>query len=777
MLPKRNFDINGSGMSTSYWGGKPKPKDKNPLENDDELHHKRKNNFHGSSKSEENNFSKFKLETIKESRKHPNPISSSKSDDNYAKSYLIKEKELQDKLRNNPAFRIENDKINFNKLNGSNPKNFLSKEQSKPPINPSTHRKLEQAIPKENNLSLATKLVETQIEIPADINNLNQTYRIRPQNKIKYLEAVPPATDSLTYRVDDETAKPIKKVPKTKKIEEVKIIDSTEPKPVKTYQNIYKKIEPNKLNPLKNDEIPNILPINQVQLPNTILDVQNHTKEQTNKATKKAKNQIDEPVIVVNPIEEIKPIKIIPKIVDSEPIQQNESNPVHRVKSFESAEAVKKTDKNLVKKNSTLNAKTKLFNTENTKANKIKPKELNEIQILDTSAELKEDKQEQSKNEQNKVIEINELPIKEVKKNEQNKVKKAETINPKVKPAEAVIKKGTDDKVIEQIKPEQKVAETEQISMQVADKSELFRVGSSLKNTNESNQSSKTSNQVKVSPSIRSSKNEITNHENSNQIKDVITNETIADNQKAPIQIKVSPSMRTSNSQTMQPNQKVGSNKKLAPIKQEEISKNNDTNLTVPQITNEELPQNSNFKYERLSNRSNTVSNNVVIKMDTNETDFKEKSDSILTNRTQEPSLTPIEKDDKPKEIFEADTTTTNERSVEEQAEIVPKIKKAKKEKEPKPPKTPKVPKELRKNYINCINIFSMLLCVICPITGLLSIYYSKKSKKYFEMKDVESTKKSLNKSEWMLIFTFFLGAIVVFALIAFLAFYLKWIN
>jgi hypothetical protein len=88
-----------------------------------------------------------------------------------------------------------------------------------------------------------------------------------------------------------------------------------------------------------------------------------------------------------------------------------------------------------------------------------------------------------------------------------------------------------------------------------------------------------------------------------------------------------------------------------------------------------------------------------------------------------------------------------------------------------------RTPEDRKKSHIKLINICSILLCVLCPLTGLLSIYYSRKAKKYFEMKDIENTKKILNRTEWMLISTVFIGTIFVIGILAFLAFYLNWVS
>jgi cytochrome b561 len=83
-----------------------------------------------------------------------------------------------------------------------------------------------------------------------------------------------------------------------------------------------------------------------------------------------------------------------------------------------------------------------------------------------------------------------------------------------------------------------------------------------------------------------------------------------------------------------------------------------------------------------------------------------------------------------------------------------------------------KSPEQQKRSHINCIHIISILLCVLCPVTGILGIYFSKKTKKYFEENDLEKAKKNLKKSEWLLIATIFCGAVFLIGLIFFLIVY-----
>ncbi len=98
---KKTFDLNGSSMSSGYWGPRPVPSKKKNLSNPDTIDEtiesmpNLNDKLTGSSKSDDNASKNRSRERKKI------PIHSSKSDENdYAKSHLIKEKEMQDKKRN-----------------------------------------------------------------------------------------------------------------------------------------------------------------------------------------------------------------------------------------------------------------------------------------------------------------------------------------------------------------------------------------------------------------------------------------------------------------------------------------------------------------------------------------------------------------------------------------------------------------------------------------------------------------------------------------------------
>lgn len=67
---------------------------------------------------------------------------------------------------------------------------------------------------------------------------------------------------------------------------------------------------------------------------------------------------------------------------------------------------------------------------------------------------------------------------------------------------------------------------------------------------------------------------------------------------------------------------------------------------------------------------------------------------------------------------------------------------------------------EITSDHIKYINLFSILCCWCFPITGLMSVFYSRMTKKYYNMRDLVNAKKYLKRSEWTLIATFFFGKI-----------------
>ena len=65
---------------------------------------------------------------------------------------------------------------------------------------------------------------------------------------------------------------------------------------------------------------------------------------------------------------------------------------------------------------------------------------------------------------------------------------------------------------------------------------------------------------------------------------------------------------------------------------------------------------------------------------------------------------------------------------------------------------------EISHDHVKYINLFSILCCWCFPITGLVALFYSRLTKKYYDMRDMPRAKKFLNRSEWMLMLTFFFG-------------------
>jgi hypothetical protein len=65
-------------------------------------------------------------------------------------------------------------------------------------------------------------------------------------------------------------------------------------------------------------------------------------------------------------------------------------------------------------------------------------------------------------------------------------------------------------------------------------------------------------------------------------------------------------------------------------------------------------------------------------------------------------------------------------------------------------------------DHVKYINIFSILCCWCFPFSGLVGIYYSRLTKKYYNMRDMQRAKKFLNRAEWLLMLTFFFGLTLI---------------
>lgn len=69
---------------------------------------------------------------------------------------------------------------------------------------------------------------------------------------------------------------------------------------------------------------------------------------------------------------------------------------------------------------------------------------------------------------------------------------------------------------------------------------------------------------------------------------------------------------------------------------------------------------------------------------------------------------------------------------------------------------------DISKDHVKFLNLFTILCCWCFPITGIIAIIFARKTKKYYEMREMSKAKKSLVKSEWMLIITIFFGCTII---------------
>ena len=198
---KRSFDLNGSSMSSGYWGAKPVKKKtaSNPdtIDETTESIPKSQKKLIGSSRSDENTG--YKHHRSIERKKMP--IHSSKSDENdYAKSHLVKEKELQDRSRRNLVF-TENIFNLPHKQNEIKP--FLIDTTdpfkvgySKPPINP-------KKTPSEANNQSVLLNPAKLFEKPLDIPTIPKVIPSESKNGNSKPNEIIHKSNNLTYRVED----------------------------------------------------------------------------------------------------------------------------------------------------------------------------------------------------------------------------------------------------------------------------------------------------------------------------------------------------------------------------------------------------------------------------------------------------------------------------------------------------------------------------------------------------------------------------------------------
>lgn len=79
---------------------------------------------------------------------------------------------------------------------------------------------------------------------------------------------------------------------------------------------------------------------------------------------------------------------------------------------------------------------------------------------------------------------------------------------------------------------------------------------------------------------------------------------------------------------------------------------------------------------------------------------------------------------------------------------------------------------EISYDHVKYINVFSLLCCWCFPFTGIISVIYARLTSKYFKMRDLTRAKRYLEKSEWMLILTFFFGFTLIALGFCFLEYY-----
>lgn len=75
-------------------------------------------------------------------------------------------------------------------------------------------------------------------------------------------------------------------------------------------------------------------------------------------------------------------------------------------------------------------------------------------------------------------------------------------------------------------------------------------------------------------------------------------------------------------------------------------------------------------------------------------------------------------------------------------------------------------------DHVKYINLFAILCCWCFPITGLLTIFFARKTRHFFDDNDLIRAKWYLNRAEWMLLLTFFFGLTIIATVFAFLEAY-----
>lgn len=65
-------------------------------------------------------------------------------------------------------------------------------------------------------------------------------------------------------------------------------------------------------------------------------------------------------------------------------------------------------------------------------------------------------------------------------------------------------------------------------------------------------------------------------------------------------------------------------------------------------------------------------------------------------------------------------------------------------------------------DHVKYVNLFAILCCWCFPITGILSIIFARKTRRYYDANEMMRAKWYLNRAEWMLLLTFFFGLTLI---------------
>jgi hypothetical protein len=775
-MNSKKFNLNGSSMGAGYWGEKPKKKPINKLdpnridENDESKESYKMNNMITSSRSDENIYSMNKL-------KRKAPIGSSKSDEN-DHSYLIKEKELQEKRKRRiPLFKNENEPINFL----AEPIRLVHHVDpiAKPPLDFNSIKK-----------SLSNKVDSILL------NPSNLTYRLEPKNQTYRIEKeiIPKNevskhnSNNNHFKTDNEAQSNETNFIHRIKSEEKnlnKISDTPKIKLFETGNNNKQKYTPTRIDStqIQGVEEPEILNLNILPQNETNQIGEKIKKPETiNTKPKTSRKQDDNSTNEASQYPEKTPKPKTANKQDTSKTDEPSQNPEKITKPKtahrqDENSVFQKTNKPY--QNPEKITKPKTAHTQD--ENKIPSKTNEATQNLSKIPKPKTAHREKIEyiNQKPTVSDKNSKPKTTYKQEDHTHLIQSEMI----KNSSQKKSPGVNDDLIDQKKETKSVQKTkmnlsvhENQNDPINSPKNYKIISSPLKDNvtkssgtekpkretktakklnNESIPTTKSGNKIvtkKITPDqqISKSNKEInTDSPDRSKLFQVNNNQQISEfvpktSTPAPVLIQVSPIDNNDDQglesvQTSEP--KSHTNIDMNSIHEDELIKED-----LSYSPNENNVDESSVKYEKLNNEIESSQLSV-------------DSHIAIQNELSTSSL--IQNKKKKSTHYFSDFMNTLKHKKDE---IIEKRNK-------------RTTEDRKKSHIKLINICSILLCVLCPLTGLLSIYYSRKAKKYFEMKDIENTKKILNRTEWMLISTVFIGTIFVIGILAFLAFYLNWVS